>query len=281
MEAGGLGKKGQRVPAAEKGAASETGVKASSIGDRVKAARGRLAWSKEALAYHSGLSWSAIEQIESGRRRNTRPDTLSALSKALGVTIDYLVNGEAALPMFIHQLHTYEDDDGFIDAASPFLSDGIERSEALLAITTKEKFGMLKDQLGRSSSQVEFVAADAWYGSPVSAMNAYRKFLDNKLSMGAPWARIIGDPGWPGRSKTEIRAWNQYESLVNLAFGPSPVTILCMYDERSVHPEIVENARLTHPQIIEGSKAADNKEYQDPGEFFFGAEVKKNLPSGS
>jgi transcriptional regulator with XRE-family HTH domain len=229
-----------------------------------------LGWSREALAYHSDLSWSAIEQIESGRRRNTRPDTLRALSRALGVTIDYLVSGESAAPMFSHQLHMYGDDDGFIDAAAPFLTDGMERSEALLAITTTKKFGLLKEQLGGSADQVEFVAAESWYTSPVAAMKAYRVFLDDKLARGAPWARIVGDPHWPGRSPAEIRAWNQYESLVNLAFGPSPVTILCMYDDRSVHPDIVANARLTHPQVVEGPETSTNPLYRDPGEFFFG-----------
>ena len=53
----------------------------------------RLGWTREALAFHSGLSWSAIAQVESGRRTNLRPSTLAALSRPLGVSIDYLVDG--------------------------------------------------------------------------------------------------------------------------------------------------------------------------------------------
>jgi transcriptional regulator with XRE-family HTH domain len=252
------------------GSEKNRGSEGASIGARVRAARGRLGWTRESLAHHSDLSWSAIEQIESGRRRNTRPDTLKALSKALGVTIDYLVSGESAAPMFNHQLLMYRDDDTFVDGAAPFLTDGMERDEALLAITTKRKFGLLKQQLGRSSDQVEFMAAETWYTSPVAAMKAYRSFLDDKLARGVPWARIVGDPDWPGGSEREISAWTQYESLVNLAFAPSPVTILCTYDERSVHPDIVHTAQLTHPQIVEGPEMSDNPMYRDPSEFFFG-----------
>jgi transcriptional regulator with XRE-family HTH domain len=40
--------------------------------------------------------WSAIAQVEAGRRTNLRPATLSALAGPLGVTIDYLVNGGAS-----------------------------------------------------------------------------------------------------------------------------------------------------------------------------------------
>ena len=62
------------------------------MGTRVRAAGVRLGWSREALAVRSELSWSAIAQVESGRRKNVRPQTLSALAEALGVTIDYLVH---------------------------------------------------------------------------------------------------------------------------------------------------------------------------------------------
>jgi hypothetical protein len=54
---------------------------------------------------------------------------------------------------------------------------------------------------------------------------------------------------------------------VNLAFGPSPVTLLCTYDERTVNPAIVTAARLTHPWIAEGGEVAENPMYQDPGQF--------------
>jgi transcriptional regulator with XRE-family HTH domain len=241
------------------------------MGGRVRAARERLGWNREALAYHSGLSWSAIEQIESGRRRNTRPDTLTALSRALGVTIDYLVSGESPLPMLSHQVLVYGDDDGFLDAAVPFLCDGIGRSEALLAVTKANNIGILKERMGRDADQVEFVDAEAWYDSPVSALNGYRAFLADRLAKGAPWARIVGDPGWSGGSEAEIRAWNQYESFVNMAFGPSPVTVLCTYDERSVHPTIVTTARLTHPWVVEGSETTKNPTYREPGEFVLGS----------
>ncbi|HEX7144902.1 MAG TPA: helix-turn-helix transcriptional regulator, partial [Gaiellaceae bacterium] len=90
------------------------------IGARVRSARTRLGWTREALAFHSGLSWSAIAQVESGRRTNLRPDTLFALGTALGVTIDYLVHGGVSSPvMFRHRALLYGTDRGFADAVVP------------------------------------------------------------------------------------------------------------------------------------------------------------------
>jgi transcriptional regulator with XRE-family HTH domain len=243
----------------------------SAIGARIRSARDRLGWSREALAYKSGLSWSAIEQIESGRRRNSRPDTLGALSQALGITIDYLVTGRGASTMAAHQVFFYGSDEAFLSATAPYLSEGIERSEALLTVTSARNIGILRDELGRGAAdQVEFVEAETWYHSPVSAMTAYRAFLDHKLAKGARWARIVGDPGWPGRTTAEITAWKQYESLVNLVFGSDPVTLLCTYDERAINSALVTTARSTHPWIFEGDEISENPAYKDTTEFVLG-----------
>jgi transcriptional regulator with XRE-family HTH domain len=242
----------------------------SHLGSRVRAARERLGWSREALAYRAGLSWSAIEQIESGRRRNARPDTLEALSLALAVTIDYLVHGGPPPTMLNHQVLVYQDNDSFLAATGPFLAEGAARSEALLAVTTARNIEVLREWLGKGAQRVAFVEAETWYSAPVSAMNAYRAFLDETQAQSSRWARIVGEPVWARRSHEEIRVWNQYESLVNLAFGPMPVSVLCPYDERTVDPDIVATARLTHPRVLEGGEVADNPSYQDPGEFVLG-----------
>jgi hypothetical protein len=169
--------------------------------------------------------------------------------------------------MLNHQVLVYRDDDSFLASTGPFLADGAARSEALLAVTTTRNIEVLREWLGKGARQVSFAEAETWYSAPVSSMNAYRAFLDESQARSSQWARIVGEPVWAGRSQAQIRVWNQYESLVNLAFGPMPVTVLCPYDERSVDPAIVATARLTHPRILEGGAVADNPSYQDPGEF--------------
>ncbi len=111
----------------------------SRIGDSLRAARMRLGWSRETLAHHSGVSWSAIAQIESGRRKDVRLSSLSALADALGVSVDHLIGTAAATAPqpFDHRLLTYGSDEDFLAAAIPFLAEGMERSESLLAVTTE------------------------------------------------------------------------------------------------------------------------------------------------
>jgi transcriptional regulator with XRE-family HTH domain len=242
----------------------------SGIGTRVRAARGRLGWSREALAFHSEISWSSVAQIESGRRRNLRPGTLTALAGALGVTVDYLVCGGPASPaMLEHRALLYQTDAEFLDVAGPFLAAGIERSEASLAVTSRTNIDLLSDHLGAGAGEVEFADAATWYRSPGAALDSYKDFANAKIAAGAPWVRVLGEPGpaWSGASDSEIRLWTHYESLVNLVFASWPVTLLCAYDERSVEPEIASQARVTHPHTIGPGPGADSPDYLDPAGF--------------
>jgi transcriptional regulator with XRE-family HTH domain len=240
----------------------------SGIGTRLRAARERRGWSREALAVHSGISWSAVAQIESGRRRNVRPDTLSALSGALGVTLDYILHGRpSGSPLFEHHIFVYDTDDELLETAGPFLAEGSERGEATLAVTTKAKIKLLRKHLGSNARTTEFAEEASWYSEPVFALNRYRTFLNSKLEQDAPWVRIVGDPVWTARSNAEVRKWTRYESLVNLAFAASPVTLLCLYDRRSVDPRIVRQAHVTHPQTAGPDGIATSPDYEDPMEF--------------
>src|SRR5688500_3335822 len=104
----------------------------------------RLGWSRETLAHHSGVSWSAIAQIESGRRKDVRLSSLSTLADALGVSVDYLI-GTAAPHLLEHRVLPYGSDEEFLAAAVPFFIVGMERSDSLLAVTTESKIGLLQN----------------------------------------------------------------------------------------------------------------------------------------
>jgi transcriptional regulator with XRE-family HTH domain len=240
----------------------------SSIGRRVRAARDHLGWSREALAFHSGLSWSAIAQIEAGRRTNVRPATLSALCDALGVTVDYLLGREGgARPMLEHHALLHASDDEFVQRAGPFLAEGVERSEATLAVTTPARIELLRDRLGAGASEVAFSEARSWYTTPTAALAAYREFIDEKLGSGAGWVRILGEPVWSGRSDAEVALWARYESLLNLEFAALPVTVACPYDTAALPPGIVRQAHATHRHTCADGDIAPSPDYVEPSAF--------------
>jgi transcriptional regulator with XRE-family HTH domain len=239
------------------------------IPHRLAAARRRLGWSREALAYHSGVSWSAIAQIESGRRAAPRPDTLVSLARALGVTVGYLVGDGAPRSMLAHRAFLYGSEEAFVGTIVPFVSEGVERSEAVLVVTSETNLELL----GRAidpSAQVTFGDSAEWYRSPLSAVAAYRSFLNETFDSSATWIRIVGEPVWPGTSKRDLDPWGTYESLFNLIFEVAPLTVVCPYDTRSLDPSILDVARRTHPYLVEETRLEKNEAYVAPEEFVLG-----------
>jgi transcriptional regulator with XRE-family HTH domain len=247
-------------------------VTTSRIGETLRAARERLGWSREALAYRSGVSWSAIAQIESGRRRDVRLSSLAALAHALSVSVDYLIGtDEAITPRLLwHSLLTYGSDDEFRAATTPFLAQGVERSEPVLAVTTPSQIALLRESLDANANDVEFADSVAWLTSPREALDRYRTYAKQKLETGATWIRILGEPIWAGRSDAETIAWTRFESMFNLAFASMPVSAICPYDTRALSDEVIANAHRTHPVVARGTEAIANPEYREAEDFLIG-----------
>ena len=234
----------------------------------LRASRVRLGWSRETLAHHAGVSWSAIAQIESGRRKDVRPRTLSALANALGVSVDYLIgSAKITAPQLLdHRFLTYGSDDEYLASVVPFFLEGIERSERLLAVTTGEQIDLLRDSLGDAADRVEFADSGEWYRSPAPALEGYRAFVDQKLEEGAAWIRIVGEIAPGSRSDTELAAWKRYDALVELVFASAPMTVICCYDDTTWPTDLVDDARRTHPVIAVGNATTRNEEYRGPAD---------------
>jgi transcriptional regulator with XRE-family HTH domain len=77
-----------------------TGEMAMALGDRLQQARKARGLTQQALAMATGLSVSVVHQVEYGRIADPRASTLYKLAKALGTTVEALMEdgGEAAAP---------------------------------------------------------------------------------------------------------------------------------------------------------------------------------------
>jgi transcriptional regulator with XRE-family HTH domain len=239
------------------------------IATSLRAARERGGWTREALAYHAGVSWPAIAQIESGRRTDVRLSTLSALARALGLSLDQLAGADAGAPppLLRHEALVYDSDEQLLQTAVPFLREGVEKSECPLAVTTRSNIRLLRKALGQEAQHVEFADSARWYASPSTALRRYRGFLTKSLEGPGSWVRIVGEPVWSGRSPAQIQEWARYESMLNLSFASSPVTIMCPYDTRTTPPDVISGARCTHPRLAGPGQSVASSTYREPESF--------------
>jgi transcriptional regulator with XRE-family HTH domain len=242
------------------GSLSDTGR----IARRARAARERLGWTREALAFHAGLSWSAIAQVESGRRTDLRASTLAALSRPLTVSIDYLVEGTRSRSLLAHSDFHYSTDGQFQTAMGSFLAEGSQGSEAGFAVTSAANIELLREHLGERARSVDFLDSSRFFKTPIAAVEAYRAMFEGALERGADWVRVVGEPVWAGRSDAEVRLWTRYESVLNLVFAAWPVTFVCAYDERVVAPSIAQAAHLAHPTTLGERGISANPVCTDP-----------------
>jgi transcriptional regulator with XRE-family HTH domain len=240
------------------------------LASRLKAARKRAGMSREQLAVESGLSWSAISQIEAGRRPNPRAETLGALAPPLGITVDYLLGSWGpAGGLLDHQSLLYADVADFVEMAAPFLQDGAEKGEAILVVTDPQNAEGLRDRIGDPAAKFSFGDWQAWYRSPREALLRYRKFATDALDAGAPWVRIVGEPVRADRTPEEIEIWLRYEGLINLAFAGLPMSFVCPYNEALLDPVILGNARATHCRCLAQGQTPRNPEITNPLDFCF------------
>jgi transcriptional regulator with XRE-family HTH domain len=233
-----------------------------------------MGWSREALAFHSGLSWAAIAQIESGRRQQVRASSLVALASALGVSVDYLVGGTSTVsPQLLgHRVLIYSTDDEYLASAVPFLLEGLARSEAVLCVPTQQQDDLLHEALGDDALRVEFLDSADWYRSLRGASSGYLTYVKERFERGAPWVRILADAVWAGRSGAEVVEWFRYESIVNLSLASSPATIVCSYDSRSLPDDVLADAGRTHPELVAAAGSTASPAYREPLDFILGAD---------
>lgn len=64
----------------------------TNIADNVRKARKKAGLSQDKLAREAGVAYNTVVKIESGENKNPTIDTLRSIAKALGVSVDEIIN---------------------------------------------------------------------------------------------------------------------------------------------------------------------------------------------
>jgi anti-sigma regulatory factor (Ser/Thr protein kinase) len=160
----------------------------------------------------------------------------------------------------IHQALLYRDAQQFLAAVLPFITEGLDRGEPVLAATTETNCGLLRGELGKAAEDVQFVDPTRWYDAPGRTLAACHRYVQERRG-GRERVRVIGEPVWTGWDQFETAGWKRFESGLNIALAAAPAWMICSYDQRLLSPEVLADARRTHPQLSGGH---DNVDYTQP-----------------
>ena len=163
---------------------------------------------------------------------------------------------------FQHEALLYSGANGFVDACSAFIMEGLASAEPVLVAVIPQKIEALRDELGDDAASVRFVDMAEVGRNPARIIPVWRDFLDSN-SGGGRRVRGIGEPIWAGRSEDELVESQRHEFLINQAFDGAPGTILCPYDISSLPAAVIEEARRSHPVVVTGADRSISLDFQD------------------
>jgi anti-sigma regulatory factor (Ser/Thr protein kinase) len=157
--------------------------------------------------------------------------------------------------------------DQLLDAALPWLEDGLAAGDLTVLSCDEETAGLLRARLGAAGAAVVSEPRVSLRGvRPPDALLATRRLLARAAESGSGRVRVLGGPEF-GPAPRDWREAQRYESVLNRLLARAPIDALCLYDQRRLPEQAVLSAGSTHPQLLTGGVLAGNPAYRPPGEY--------------
>lgn len=169
----------------------------------------------------------------------------------------------------LHHSLIYHSDEEYLAGVVPYLREGADAGDAMLAIVTAGQRAMVERALGADADAVEWALPERFYTYPAHTL---RRAVEFSRSHAGRQVRMLGEIPWAGRSALEIAEWVRYEAVVNMVFPLTPV--VCSYDARILDGEVLAAAVCTHPTLLRGPEASRGIGFVDPVDVVHGCDVE-------
>jgi len=161
-----------------------------------------------------------------------------------------------------HECLLYRGTSGFIDAALPFVREGLARQEPVLVAVAGDRLAALQTALAADAERVLFADMATLGHNPARIIPAWREFIDRQGSAGCRPVRGIGEPIWATRRPVEIVEAQLHEAMLNLAISPdTPLWLLCPYDSAKLDEQMIDEAMRSHPVVVESNSYRGSTHY--------------------
>jgi anti-sigma regulatory factor (Ser/Thr protein kinase) len=158
-----------------------------------------------------------------------------------------MLNAQPAHDGFRHEAFLYEDDAQFVSEVAAFVSDGVERQNAVLVMLQQHKLEWIRKAVGPLARHIEFADMETLGANPARIIPAWQDFID---SHGDRPTRGVGEPIWASRCRYELAECHNHEALLNLAVDAgTPMWMVCPYDVTALDTIVIDHAKHNHPAI--------------------------------
>jgi anti-sigma regulatory factor (Ser/Thr protein kinase) len=166
---------------------------------------------------------------------------------------------------YVHHALFFGSDAELMEAAVPFLRAGLAAGEAVVLVCDDRKNALLFEALDRDQRIGFLERAGTYLRTPI-AVAVYRRMVERQLLAGAQRVRLVGEVDF-GHDPATWAEWIRYESVVNVALAPYPLSSVCAYDTRTLPQPALTAGRATHPNLLTPAGRITNDGYQDPTVF--------------
>jgi anti-sigma regulatory factor (Ser/Thr protein kinase) len=156
----------------------------------------------------------------------------------------------ASDPRLVHRVLLYHSPKELAATVAPFLREGLERGDTVVAGVRAAGVEALREELGPDAERVELHDTLSWHPRPFDRLRAVDRTI-RALPPGRE-ARILGEPIWNG-SEAVRREWARYEAIINSALAHAPLRFICLYDAAGLPQDLLDHGRRTHPELVEPS----------------------------
>jgi anti-sigma regulatory factor (Ser/Thr protein kinase) len=147
----------------------------------------------------------------------------------------------------------------------PFLGAGLAAGERVVLACRDRVNAVLVEALG-ADPRVTFVERSGTYLRTPVAVATYRRLVEGHVLAGASRVRLVGEVDF-GDDPAGWAEWMRYESIVNVALAPLPLSSVCAYDTRILPEPILRAGLATHPSLLGGGGREHNHGYVEPAAF--------------
>lgn len=162
----------------------------------------------------------------------------------------------------------YERVDRFLEAAVPYLNAGVEKGEAVIAVTSKRNLDALRAELGPAARHIDLFENAQWYDSPARALTRYLTYWGQRCESGWVPLRMLGEPVCPHHDGQQVERWTAFESGINELMRWMPVRMLCAYD-LSLRTNRLHHVEISHPHMAAGASTEKSSRFIEPESFRF------------
>jgi len=165
-----------------------------------------------------------------------------------------------------HDALLYDSPDQLVDAAVPFLLDGLAAGDAAAIAAGAAVTRVLCEALDGDPRVAVLDRSEVYSTRTATAITTYRKLGEQRTATPGSRVRVVGEIDY-GLSERDWLEWQRYEAVINEALVGWPLYGLCVFDTARVPETVLDSAVRTHQHLLTAGGRQVSPHFEDPADY--------------